>query len=182
MTKDQLPVFNDEKQDIICNKCLAEAKKVKMDSDITIHTHKPDSVSSKAIRYPKYYTTEICILSLIVMTPSLLICLLIIYQTITHSESWNSKTKYHPLRYTLRESQFSPTQIEWGNKYVLPSTRFIFSAVIWEEWVLGSCFGAILMMTMIMVLLINIHMRGYFKARQLDDGENMGAGEKNVWC
>ncbi|TGO32575.1 hypothetical protein BHYA_0305g00030 [Botrytis hyacinthi] len=179
MTKYQLPAFNDEKQGIICNECLVEAEaeaqlefsseKVKIDSNITAHTNEPDSVSSQVIHCKKDDLTEtrICLfIFLFSIAPCLLIGLLlwtvptnrpdtsteIIHPTITHSESWNYQSR-PPYGYTLRKSQFSPRQVEWGNKHILPLTRFIFSGVIWEEWLLGTLLWADLMIFVLLVIL-----------------------------
>ncbi|TGO10326.1 hypothetical protein BTUL_0138g00130 [Botrytis tulipae] len=124
MTKYQLPVFNDEKQVIICNECAVEAEaeaeaqlqfsseKVKIDSNIRVHPNEPDFVSSQVIHRQKddlkYLWT--------VPTNRPDTSTEIVYLTITHSESWNYQSR-SPYGYTLRKSQFSPRQIEWGNNY-----------------------------------------------------------------
>ncbi|THV45223.1 hypothetical protein BGAL_0514g00010 [Botrytis galanthina] len=155
MTKYQLRVFNDQKQAIICNECLF---------------------------WLLFSAAPLLLISLllwIVPTNRPDTSTEIIYPTITHSESWNYQSR-PPYGYTLRKSQFSPRQIEWGNDYILPLTRFIFSGVIWEEWLLGILFWTDLMFGMTLVLLVIIQIRRSFEKRKLDVGENMGAGGEIV--
>lgn len=85
MTKYQLPVFNDEKQAIICNECLVEveveaqlqfsSEKVKIDSNITVHTNEPDSVSSQVTQYQEDDLTgvRICLFWLLFSAAPLLL-------------------------------------------------------------------------------------------------------------
>ncbi|TGO56738.1 hypothetical protein BCON_0074g00350 [Botryotinia convoluta] len=132
MTQHQLPTFTDEKQGLFCSKCLEKAEaeaqlqlsteKVKVDSDIAAHTNGPDSISSHIIHYKKDYATGIChFLALIAMAPFLILSIFMLtvpgqnapnhhdtsseisYQNITHSESWNYRTRFDPQRYTHRK-------------------------------------------------------------------------------
>ncbi|TGO46871.1 hypothetical protein BOTNAR_0560g00080 [Botryotinia narcissicola] len=90
----------------------------------------------------------------------------------------DSNITVHPNEPDSVSAQFSPSQIEWGNKHILPLTRFIFSNDIWEEWLLGTLLWADLMLFVLLVIL-RIRRR-YFKKRRLDDDERMGAGGKIV--